>query len=59
MTVPKNQRGCCIRKNEIKEDLFLQRNGSWGAYRTRARFHSHNAAEKAAERHGIEVYGIF
>lgn len=59
MTIRSVDRGCCVRENEISNARYLQRNGTWGEYRTRARYYSQRAAEKAAERAGIEVYGIF
>ena len=37
----------------------MQRDGTWGDYRTRARFASHKAADAFMKRQGTEVYGIF
>lgn len=52
-------RGCCVRENKLNDARYLQRDGTWGDYRTRARYYSQSAADKAATRAGIEVYGIF
>lgn len=48
-----------IRQNSLSADLYIQRGGSWGAYRTARRFASQNAAERYATKHGIEIYGLF
>jgi hypothetical protein len=45
--------------NSLAEDRYMQRDGTWGDYRTRARFASHRAADRFMEAKGIEVYGIF
>lgn len=50
---------CVIRKGSVTENVYLQRDGTWGEYRTARRFYSQNAAEKAGTALGIDDYGIF
>lgn len=46
-----------IRKN--CEDVYIQRDGTWGPYKTARRFSSQAAAERYARDAGIAVYGLF
>lgn len=46
---------CVVRKGGLAEDLYLQRDGTWGGYATAHRFKS--AAE--AEPHAEPGHGVF
>jgi hypothetical protein len=48
-----------IRKNSLTEDVYLDRQGRWVPWREAAWFHSDQAAERFAQKHGIEVFGLF
>lgn len=48
-----------VRKNSIREDLYLNAAGRWGAYRNAKRFRTDTAAERFAEKHGVKVFGLF
>lgn len=48
-----------IRKNSLTEELYIQKDGSWGPHKTAKRFASDDAAERYAAKTGLEVYGLF
>ena len=48
-----------IRKNSLTENLYLDRQGRWVAWKDAAWFHSDEAAEQFAHEHGVEVFGLF
>ena len=48
-----------VRRNQFAPDEYLQKDGTWGAYKTARRFASQAAAECVAWAHGIEVFGLF
>lgn len=48
-----------IRKNSLVENFYLGRDGKWTTWAKAARFSTVEALERFAEKHGIEVYGIF
>jgi hypothetical protein len=48
-----------VRKNSIREDVYLDRAGRWAEYRKAKRFRTDTAAERFAEQHGVKVFGLF
>ena len=48
-----------IRKNSLTENLYLDRQGQWMPWKQAAWFSSEQAAERFAQAHGIEVFGLF
>lgn len=48
-----------IRKNSLTENLYLDRQGQWVPWKQAAWFASHEAADRFAQQHGIEVFGLF
>ena len=48
-----------IRENKMFDARWLKRDGTWGTRTEAAKFSTQNAAEKFAQKHGIETYGIF
>jgi hypothetical protein len=48
-----------VRKNSIREDVYLNTAGRWGDYGKAKRFRSQDRAERFAHRHGIHVFGLF
>ena len=48
-----------IRKNSLTDNRYLDRQGRWVAWKVAAWFSSDRAAERFAQQHGIEVYGLF
>ena len=48
-----------IRKNSLSENLYLDRQGRWVPWKQAAWFNSEDAAERYAQQHGIETYGLF
>jgi hypothetical protein len=50
----------CVRKGSLTEDLYLTRQGTWAAWKQRARFASDEAAERFVRKHVEgENWGIF
>ena len=48
-----------IRKNSLTEALYLDRQGRWVPWKDAAWFCSQEAAERFAQKHGIELFGLF
>ncbi len=48
-----------IRKNSLTDNLYLDRQCRWVPWRNAAWFRSDRAAERFAQQHGIEVFGLF
>ena len=48
-----------IRKNSLTENLYLDRQGQWVPWKRAAWFSSDQAAERFAQKHGIQVFGLF
>ena len=48
-----------IRKNSLADNLCLDRQGRWVSWKNADWFSSDQAAERFAEKHGIEIYGLF
>lgn len=48
-----------IRKNSLVEDVYLGRDGKWTTWERAAKFRSVDALERFAEKHCVEIYGIF
>jgi hypothetical protein len=48
-----------IRKNSLTENLYLDRQGHWVPWKQAAWFSSSRAAERVAQQHGIESFGLF
>jgi hypothetical protein len=48
-----------IRKNSLPDNLYLDRQGRWVSWKDAAWFSSERAAERFAQRHGIEFFGLF
>ena len=48
-----------IRKNSLTDNRYLHRKGQWVQWKDAAWFSSDRAAERFAQRHGIEVFGLF
>ena len=48
-----------IRKNSLTENLSLDRHGRWVPWKNAAWFSSDRAAERFAQKHGIEIFGLF
>jgi len=55
-TRPKRVR---VRKGSLTEDVYLQKDGRWGPWKTARIFASENAAEKACAKLKITNYGLF
>ena len=58
MRSSKNQR-VRIRKNSLMENVYLDRQGRWVPWKDAVSFSSDEAAERFAERHGVEGFGLF
>ena len=55
-----SSRKLCVRKGSLTEDLYLTRQGTWAAWKQRARFASDEAAERFVRKHVEgENWGIF
>jgi len=54
-----SQRRVKIRKNSLRENLYLDHQGHWVPWRDAAWFAREQAAERFAQKHGIEVFGLF
>jgi len=48
-----------IRKNSLTDNRYVDRQGRWVPWKDAAWFSSDRAAERFAQRHGIEVLGLF
>jgi hypothetical protein len=48
-----------VRKGSLTEDLYLQRDGRWGPWKTARVFSDEDAAEKACAKLKITNYGLF
>ena len=48
-----------IRKNSLTENLYLDRQSRWVPWKHAAWFSSERAAERFAQQHGVEVFGLF
>ena len=48
-----------VRKNSLTENVYLDRQGRWVPWRNAAWFSSDRAAERFAQQHGVEVFGLF
>jgi hypothetical protein len=57
---PKTRRSktLVIRRNSF-DDAYLDSDGNWGEYRNAKRFKTAEAAERFAEKHDIDVFGLF
>ena len=57
--MPATHRRVKIRKNSLSENLYLDRQGRWVPWRDAKWFASEQAAERFAQKQGIEVFGLF
>jgi hypothetical protein len=48
-----------VRKNSLTENLYLDRQGRWVPWKDAAWFSSDEAAERFAQEHGVEFFGLF
>ena len=48
-----------IRKNSLTDGLYIDRKGRWVPWKDATWFRSQEAAERFAQNHGVEVFGIF
>ena len=48
-----------IRKGGLRQELDLNRKGTWGKRQDAAVFSSQQAADRFAEKHGITDHGLF
>ncbi len=48
-----------IRKGGFRQELYLNRKGTWGKWQDAAVFTSQEAADQFAEKHRITDYGLF
>ena len=48
-----------IRKNNLTDNRYLDRQGQWVPWKQAAWFSSDRAAGRFAQRHGIKVFGLF
>lgn len=59
LSTARKQKTVVVRKNSIREELYLNSAGRWGAYRAAKRFRTDTAAERFAHQHGVKVFGLF
>jgi hypothetical protein len=59
--VPQNRRPqrVKVRINSLTDNLYLDRQGRWVPWKNAAWFHSDRTAERFAQQHGVEVFGLF
>lgn len=48
-----------IRMNSLTDNRYLDRQGRWVPWKQAAWFASDRAAERFAQQHGIDVFGLF
>lgn len=48
-----------IRMNGLTDNRYLDRQGRWVPWKQAAWFSSDRAAERFAQQHGIDVFGLF
>lgn len=59
LAAAKRRKSVVVRKNSIREELYLDSAGRWTDYRKAKRFRTDDAAERFAKQHGIKVFGLF